>query len=66
MGPILGLVCECGDDDCQKALVMTSAEYRAMRSREHHFAVTPEHIMPGVDIVRRRHLRFVTVETPGA
>jgi hypothetical protein len=65
-GPILGLVCECGHDDCREALVMTSAEYARMRANPVAFAVTPEHVLPDVDVVLERHLRFTIVASPDA
>jgi hypothetical protein len=66
VSPILGLVCECGHDGCTLAIVLTGDEYDAVRAHPQWFAVAPEHVIPDVDIVRSRHLRFVVVETPDA
>jgi hypothetical protein len=50
----LDLICECGDDTCEKRLSMTRAEYEELRSDPHQFAVHPGHEFPDVERVVAR------------
>ena len=47
----LDLVCECGDATCRERLSMTLAEYEAVRSDAHQFAVHPGHEYPDIESV---------------
>jgi hypothetical protein len=47
----LDLICECGDGTCEQRLSMSRAEYEALRSESHQFAVHPGHEFPDVETV---------------
>jgi hypothetical protein len=39
----LELVCECGDENCTRAITLTPRDYEAVRSDETQFVVVPGH-----------------------
>jgi hypothetical protein len=38
--------CECGRIDCSETMMMTIAEYEAIRAHSTHFGVVPQHEQP--------------------
>lgn len=52
---VLGIVCECGDEDCLRPIELTPAEYELVRADETQFVVVPEHARRDVeDVVSER------------
>jgi hypothetical protein len=63
----LDLVCECGNADCVERISMTHAEYEALRSDSHQFAVYPGHVYPDVEkLVEQRKGYDLVQKTEGA
>ncbi len=63
----LDLVCECGNADCVERISMTHAEYEALRSDSHQFAVYPGHVCPDVEkLVEQRKGYDLVEKTEGA
>ena len=64
IGPVLTLVCECGNPTCVQQITLRRAEYEEVRAEPTHFAVYPGHEIPeveevvekrdGYDIIRKR------------
>ena len=50
-GGTLELVCECGNEDCVAPIVLTPAEYEAVRAEPADFAVLGEHVAADVEDV---------------
>jgi len=61
----LGVVCECGDEDCTEALSLTPPEYERVRSVETRFALLPAHVRPEIEDVVEDHGGWVTVQKRG-
>jgi hypothetical protein len=55
-------LCECGDDDCTKAVSMTVSEYEAVRENGKRFTIVPGHEIPDVERVVFRGDRYAVVE----
>jgi hypothetical protein len=55
-------VCECGDATCEAPIVLTIAEYEAVRGYATRFAVAPNHENPEAEFVVGEHARFTVVE----
>lgn len=53
--------CECGDGSCERAIVLTRAEYESVRTSAVRFALAPNHEHPG-DRVVAEHDRYTVVE----
>jgi len=52
---VLELVCECGDEDCARSILLSPRDYEAVRSDEAQFVLTPGHERPEVeDVVTER------------
>ncbi|HUH21501.1 MAG TPA: hypothetical protein VLZ09_06490 [Gaiellaceae bacterium] len=47
--------CECGLVDCAETMLMTIAEYEAIRAHATHFGVVPQHEQPEIETVIERH-----------
>jgi hypothetical protein len=56
------LTCECGRTDCSETMMMTIAEYEAIRARSTHFGVVPQHEQPEIESVIERHPSYFVVE----
>jgi hypothetical protein len=54
--------CECGRIDCSETVMMTIAEYEAIRGHSTHFGVVPEHEQPEIESVIERHPSYFVVE----
>jgi hypothetical protein len=54
--------CECGDEKCTALVVLTGAEYEAVRAHPRRFAVLPTYVRPDVDRVVEEHDSYVVVE----
>ena len=59
-------LCECGEKSCLARVVLTSAEYEAVRSHPARFFVVPGHedVTAG-EVVVEQHDRFTVVEKQG-
>ncbi len=55
--------CECGDRNCGCAIVLTLAEYEAVRAYDTHFAIARNHENPEREGLIEEHERFAVVET---
>jgi hypothetical protein len=55
-------LCECGDQECTKAISLSVAEYEAVRSDPRQFAIVPGHQVPDVERLVADHGRFAVVE----
>jgi hypothetical protein len=63
----VGLVCECGRDDCIDEITMTPEAYEQLRSDPTLFAVVPGHETPEVeDVVEEREGYDVVQKHPEA
>jgi hypothetical protein len=62
---VLELVCECGDEDCTKALRLTARDYEAVRSGEAQFVVAPGHELLEVEDVVAEHDGWSVVRKRG-
>jgi hypothetical protein len=52
---VLELVCECGDENCIRAITLTARDYEAVRSDKTQFIVVPGHERAEVeDVVDER------------
>jgi hypothetical protein len=47
--------CECGRAQCSETMMMTIAEYEAIRIHATHFGVVPQHEQPEIETVIERH-----------
>lgn len=57
--------CECGDLGCGARFLLSEAEWNAIRSQPDHFAVAPEHVAQGVEVVVKEYSDFWIVEKQG-
>jgi hypothetical protein len=57
-------VCECADLTCRETIVLTHAEYRAVRDDPSHFVLIPGHEIPDLEHVVERHRSHLVVEKP--
>ena len=64
---MLEWLCECADAACFEKIVMTGAEYSAVRENGTHFAITPnkQHVDSEVEVVLEQHDRYWVVEKEG-
>jgi hypothetical protein len=56
------MVCECTQAQCAALLVISVAEYEAVRADARHFAVLNDHVASDVEMVVRRTERFAVVQ----
>jgi hypothetical protein len=63
--PMFDFVCECAHVTCQERLLMTEAEYEAVRRVPTHFAVKPGHEIADVEEVVDGTERYVVVAKLG-
>jgi hypothetical protein len=59
-------VCECANDGCDESVVLTQAEYEAVREHGHRFVVRAGHERPDIEHVIDGNSRFTIVEKDGA
>lgn len=59
-------VCECAIEGCVEILELTHQEYERLRSHANRFAVSPNHVLPQVEVVVDSTDRYVTVKLIGA
>lgn len=60
-GEYIRMVCECGQDTCERVIAITTAEYEQIRTDPRQFAVTRDHVMGNVERVVYETDRFVVV-----
>jgi hypothetical protein len=58
-------VCECSDETCTEHIAMTMEDYEAMREDPTHFAVAPNHVDPGVEVIVEQREGYWMVEKLG-
>jgi hypothetical protein len=59
-------LCECGEKSCLERVVLTPAEYEAVRSHPARFFVVPSHEdLTAGEVVVEQHDRFTVVEKQG-
>ncbi len=61
-GDDVEFLCECGDPTCARPIVMTIAEYEAVRANPARFLVVRGHEIPDVETVVEENDRFAVVE----
>jgi hypothetical protein len=54
--------CECGDRACQERVLLTIAEYAAIRATPVRFVVLPGHVWAEAERVVEKHAGYVVVE----
>ncbi len=59
------IVCECAEITCVERLVISPAEYEAVRQRTERFLVVPGHVDRGAERVIEQHERYAVVEKLG-
>ena len=59
----LPFVCECGSQDCIRAIDLSLREYESVRAHARRFAILPDHENPTLEIVVQETDRFAVVET---
>ena len=62
---VLELVCECGDEDCTRALRLTAPDYEAVRRDGAQFIVAPGHELIEVEDVVAEHEGWSVVKKRG-
>jgi hypothetical protein len=62
---VLGIVCECGDEDCTRPIELTPGEYESVRAEETQFVVVREHARRDVEDVVAEHDDWVVVRKRG-
>jgi hypothetical protein len=55
------IVCECGQDSCDRLIAITLAEYERVRADALRFAVLRDHVIADVELVIKDTDRFVVV-----
>jgi hypothetical protein len=58
---LVGFVCECGLEDCNRLIELTPAEYERVRSDPCRFAIVRGHEIVEVETVVERHDRYAVV-----
>jgi hypothetical protein len=59
------MLCECGQDECDRVIAMSIAEYEQIRSDPHRFAVVHGHVQDDVEEVVSETDRYVVVQKVG-
>jgi hypothetical protein len=59
------LVCECGDENCTRAIQLTPREYEGVRADEAQFAVVPGHERSDVEDIVGEHGDWIVVRKRG-
>ncbi len=62
---LLTFVCECGRLGCSKLILLTRAEYEAVRENPRRFAIVDGHEILEAESIVERHERYVVVEKSG-
>jgi hypothetical protein len=60
-GSDIRLVCECGQETCDRLLAIALAEYEQLRSDPRQFVVVRDHVMEDVERIVSETDRFVVV-----
>jgi hypothetical protein len=55
------MVCECGQETCDRLIAISAAEYEQIRSDPRQFAVTREHVIADLERVVYETDRFAVV-----
>ena len=55
------VLCECGQQDCDRLIAMTLAEYEAVRADPRQFAVAHDHVLAEVEQVVAKTDRYSVV-----
>jgi len=55
------MVCECGQETCDRLIAITTAEYEQIRSDPRQFAVTRDHVLADMERVVYETDRFAVV-----
>ncbi|HUG89152.1 MAG TPA: hypothetical protein VMP42_10375 [Actinomycetota bacterium] len=61
----LRVLCECGNQSCERVIAITKSEYERVRSDPRHFAVIREHVIADIEDVVDDTDRFVVVAKRG-
>jgi hypothetical protein len=63
--PTAGFRCECWRLDCGARIQLTGSEWEKIRAQPNRFAVAPDHVAIGVELVVEEHPGFWIVEKRG-
>lgn len=55
------VLCECGQEECDRVIALTIEEYHRVRDDPRQFAVAHEHVIPDVERVVAETDRYVVV-----
>jgi hypothetical protein len=58
-------LCECGRPDCGAKVVLTAADYDAVRSHPRRFLCAPGHVTPAIEAVIEEGEAYLVVEKGG-
>ena len=61
----LEFLCECGIPDCPQPILLSRAEYEAVRADPRHFVIVPGHEHPEFERVIEQNERYAVVEKDG-
>ena len=61
----VGIVCECGNRECEETLELTVEEYESARKDSRRFVVVPGHIFPEAERVILESDRYHVLEKVG-
>jgi hypothetical protein len=64
-GGLMTFICECGRLGCTELILLTRAEYEALRADPRRFALLAGHEILDVERVVERHERYLVVEKSG-
>jgi hypothetical protein len=61
-GELLAFVCECGDGECGRSIMLTRVEYEFVRATSNRFAIAVDHENPESEVVVSECARFAAVD----
>lgn len=56
------MLCECGNNECERVVAITLSEYERVRNDARQFAIVPDHLVPDVEHIVWETDRFAVVE----
>jgi hypothetical protein len=57
----LRILCECGQESCERLIAITVPEYEGVRADPRRFAMVRDHVLPDIEQVVDETDRFVVV-----
>jgi hypothetical protein len=56
------LMCECGQEECERLIAISVDEYEQIRQDPRHFATYKDHVTPDVEFIVKEVERYVVVQ----